>query len=74
MNPVINFMYFANNFGLHHLDQIFSRLNNPDHFRAKFEKARGNNGTAMFLNWFMELSDDNKEIVTDYISQKYSYK
>ena len=67
-------MYFAYNFGLQHLDQIFNRLGNAEHFRAKFEGARGNNGTEMFFNWFMELSDDNKEIVTDYINQKYSYK
>ena len=74
MNNTINFMYFAHNFKGEHLTNIFKLLGNEEHFNDKFHSMRGDSGTEKFFRWFMELSDDNKEVVTNYVEQNYSYK
>ena len=67
----INFMYFAHNFDCFQMEQIFNQFSNSQHFKSKFETARGNNGTDRFINWFMMLSTDNMLIVTNWIETNY---
>lgn len=67
----INFMYFAHNFNSTQLDAIFNSLENVNHFKAKYNSAKGTNGTEKFLNWFMMLSIDNMLIVTSWIETNY---
>jgi len=67
----INFMYFAHNFSMVQMEQIFNALPIPSHFENKFKTAKGNNGTEMFLNWFMTISIDNMLIVTEWIESNY---
>lgn len=67
----INFMYFAHNFYSTQLESIFNALDNTNHFRSKFEGAKGTNATEKFLNWFMMLSIDNMLIVTNWIETNY---
>lgn len=68
---IINFMYFANNFGQEQLNKIFNALGNASHFKSKFENAKGTNGTEKFLHWFMLLSHDNMIIVLTWIEENY---
>lgn len=67
----INFLYFAHNFNTFQLEEIFNALSNYNHFKSKFETARGNNGTERFLWWFMNLSTDNQLIVTNWVEINY---
>ena len=67
----INFLYFAHNFYAVQLDKIFNALDNYNHFKSKFETARGNNGTDKFISWFMNLSLDNQLIVTNWVETNY---
>jgi hypothetical protein len=67
----MNFMYFAHNFNSTQLDSIINELGNVNHFRSKFDNARGNNGTERFFWWFMNLSVDNMLIVTNWIENNY---
>ena len=68
----MNFMYFANNFDYVQLETIFVVLGNAEHFKSKFNQAKGNNGTEKFLNWFMQLSHDNMETVVNWVSENYT--
>ncbi len=67
----INFMYFAHNFSLSQMEQIFFELDNVRHFKDKFINANGSNGTEKFFKWFMMLSIDNMLIVTNWIETNY---
>ena len=67
----INFMYFAHNFDSTQLDAIMFTLGNTNHFKSKFDSAKGTNGTEKFLNWFMMLSKDNMLIVLGWIEANY---
>jgi len=67
----INFMYFAHNFSMVQMEEIFNALPIPSHFKSKFETATGKNGTEKFFNWFMMLSIDNMLIVTEWIESNY---
>jgi len=67
----INFMYFAHNFNNVQLELIFDALGNVNHFKDKFNGAKGLNGTEKFLNWFMMLSVDNMLIVTNWVETNY---
>lgn len=67
----INFMYFAHNFSMMQMNQIFSSLDNPTHFESKFRNAKGNNGTERFFWWFMNLSLDNQLLVVNWIETNY---
>jgi len=68
---IINFMYFTNNFRLSDMDKIFYRMGDPNHFRTKWEDARGNNGSEKLRNLFFELSQSNQEIICDYVNENY---
>lgn len=67
----INFLYFAYNFSQEHLEHIFELLGNYDHFSSKFRSMYGEGGTHKFFNFMMELTDDNKQIIIDYIDKNY---
>lgn len=67
----INFMYFAHNFSASQMEAIFNEFSNSQHFKSKFENARGNDGTQKFIWWFMNLSTDNMLIVTTWIENNY---
>lgn len=67
----INFMYFAHNFSMMQMNQIFSNFDNPTHFESKFRNANGSNATEKFFKWFMMLSIDNMLIVTNWIETNY---
>lgn len=70
----IKFMYFANNFSQEQLKGCFNVTNAPEHLKSKFNALSDKhqqNGTKMFLDWFMLLSRDNQVQVVDYINANY---
>ena len=67
----INFLYFAHNFSMVKLEQIFALFSNTEHFKSKFFTAKGNNGTDKFIWWFMNLSTDNQLIVVNWVENNY---
>jgi len=74
---ITNFMYFAYNFTPNQLRGMFAATTVPTHLEEKFNdlcKRRGLNGTQGIFAWFMELSQNNKDLVCQYVSDNYSYK
>lgn len=74
---VTNFMYFANNFTPDLLRGMFKCTTVPEHLEEKFHSIcmrKNLNGTEGIFVWFMELSQDNKDAVVEYISNNYNWK
>lgn len=71
----VNFMYFVYNFPCEFIDEVWEdndRIKNHliDKFDGHFIKANGNS-VYCFLNWFMELDEDNKEKLLSWIDDNY---
>ncbi len=73
---ITNFMFFANNFGQTQLNAMFNVTSAPQHLKEKFQdlSQRNGGGTEGFFAWFMELSQNNKDVVCEYITNHYSWK
>lgn len=74
---ITNFMYFAYNFTSREFEGMFKVTTAPQHLEEKFHsicKSRNLNGTQGIFAWFMELSQNNKDLVCEYITTTYSYK
>ena len=74
---ITNFMYFAYNFTPNQLKNMFASTTAPQHLEDKFNglcRSTGLNGTQGIFAWFMELSQNNKELVCNYINSNYSHK
>lgn len=70
----INFMFFAyNQVSSKKIEQIANEcLYMTEHFVSKFNNAKGDNGTQKFLNWFMQLDNENKKAVVNWIETNYN--
>lgn len=73
MNTTIKVFYWANNRVSPQAIKELSEeaLCNAEHFTSKYVNAKGTNGTEKFFNWFMQLSNDNKKSVVDWIDNNY---
>jgi len=71
----INFMYYANNFNHDWINKVWS--NNAhicEHLTSKWDALNHNNndgGTANFFKLFMQLDDNNRNILLDWIKENY---
>lgn len=70
---IINFMYFANNFSQSLLYDMFETTSAPKHLKSKFMNRQVGNGTDKFFWWFMELDNNNKLAVCNFIDNHYKY-
>ena len=70
----INFMYFANNYSIDELNNMFKVTSAPDHLKSKFSNQH-ESGTPALFTWLMQLSDGDKESVFNYVQSVYdNYK
>lgn len=73
MNAIINFMYFGHNYPSGFITEVW-KGSLGQHFQDKFSSMYQRHGTSTFFVWYMELSDNNKEILNNWIETNYSYK
>jgi len=71
----INFMYFAHNFGYNWISVIWSNNTHmANHLMSKWNALNQNNsdgGTSNFFKLFMQLDDNNRNILLDWIKENY---
>ena len=70
----IKLMYFGNNYPHDFIDQVWDMNKHlAEHLKIKFGAMYSNYGTMTFFRWFMELSDGNKTMLINWISENYRY-
>lgn len=67
---IIKFMYFGHNYPQGFITKVWQG-SLGQHFQDKFSSMYQRWGTLTFFRWYMELSDDNKEILNDWIEANY---
>lgn len=72
----INFLYFLYNFNREAVHKAFETTGLKDHFINKWidHSTRKRNGTHGLLETIMEMSDDNKQKVIEWVEKNYDYR
>lgn len=72
----INFLYFVYNFRRSQLINALGNTSLKEHFLSKFDTIalRKGDGTQALLELLMQMSDDNKQIVIEWVENNYNYR
>jgi hypothetical protein len=77
---IINFMYFGHNYPHNFISKVWAgkdcleendKYSLARHLEIKFNSMYEQKGTLTFFLWFMEIDNDNKNILINYIDKNY---
>jgi hypothetical protein len=69
---IINFMYFGHNYPANFISKVWGiGSTSAKHLEGKFHSMYEQKGTLTFFSWFMELDNDNKDVLINYIHNNY---
>lgn len=74
-NFTIKFMFFGNNYPRDFIKKAWANDTHiADHLESKFSTMYQRHGTMTFFKWYMELSDNNRHILMNWINLNYNHQ
>ena len=67
---ITKFMLFGHNYPTNFISQVW-KDSMSNHLQSKFSDMYERKGTLAFFSWFMELDDQNKDILLTWIKVNY---